>query len=340
KSKENDLPSAQLENEKGRENHLAGQEEQNLNENELKELLDDIENNREQGNRNQEKVAKKNQMDGMKNSLSNAPKFPWEKRNVQRTSSEKKPTTLEKNKNVTNINQLKDVDIPPGLKPLQRALNQSLNKSVAKNQSITSQLNDKYYVECVGVRSEVANGYLLVISPEEGPLLNDFLLDFRSSLIQEIGFQNTRMNIDTSERLTLPPVEDILSFVDKEATISFFRDHKHIEVCVAFFETDMIYEEKNITEKGMTPVKVQNVAVEKPVDFNTFLHFKKNDKFYLYIKKSRHLMKKQKEKLVDKKVEYLHVNSKDLNLLKKFIAEGFFEEKIASYKEDKLKKAS
>jgi hypothetical protein len=77
---------------------------------------------------------------------------------------------------------------------------------------------------------------------------------------------------------------------------------------------------RDIAHKNMAAINVEHVEPEEPITFKAYLHFKSSDRYYLYLRNGRKLAKKQKERLLKRKVSELFIKTIDAENFQSYVA--------------------
>lgn len=171
-------------------------------------------------------------------------------------------------------------------RPLQRAIETALKNTCEEpgKKATVTPLNLAQKQELIAIRSDQFNGYLSVFYPKNTMYTEKFLVNFRSALMQELAFQAKDLSVDTSLKITTKPTP-LYKWVNDYMKFGFSREHKDIEVCTAFFESNNIFKGIYNIFKNMAEVELNTLIPDKKLKFNLFLYLKENNKFYLYVKK-------------------------------------------------------
>lgn len=180
------------------------------------------------------------------------------------------------------------------------------------------------FVAALPVDSPELHGYLVIsISGVAPDLQLEVLRSFRtelSTLMAEFGVPAVTEEAFVVEMETF----EYLEWVKNEAEMAFITDHQGAEVGVSFFATEERLPQPGETEKrDMATIKIQEIEPEQAVPFKAYLHFKRSDRLYLYLRNGRKLYQDQKDRLLSHKVGELYIKSIDINNFKNYSATNF-----------------
>ncbi|MBC87182.1 MAG: hypothetical protein CL677_08360, partial [Bdellovibrionaceae bacterium] len=206
---------------------------------------------------------------------SNNNQFAWEKR--QDTAEEldklkKKNKIIQTNKDDKAHSEQEKVDrerrnlkkigeheeSEPMLEALYRAVQAAFNTSCNNNFNEMDPLKIAHAFRSFTVRSPGLNGYLLVAAPE-GLVDEDFILDFRSSLIQNFHEIDAEFSVDVPDNIEVEPVQ----YVDWSDDISRFcllNVHKSKELGVSFFVHEDMLPQSFSSHKGMIAIDIKDLS--------------------------------------------------------------------------------
>lgn len=114
---------------------------------------------------------------------------------------------------------------------------------------------------------------------------------------------------------------------------TIFEQTEREEIALTFVPTKhrmphIIDSEKN---NQMTIIDPEHLSTKTPVEFNSYIHFEKNKKFYLYLKEGGKLLPRQKKKLTHgEKASNLHINKEDFEKFQRYVASKLINDLIKS----------
>ncbi len=119
------------------------------------------------------------------------------------------------------------------------------------------------------------------------------------------------------------PEISFLQWVESASTFNFTVSHEGSELGVAFFRSGQPLPKARGAEKGMHTIGIDHIATGHPVTFKAYLHMKRNQKFFLYLRNGRELQPEQKKRLKNGDVKELYMKSVDVENLRLFLASAF-----------------
>jgi len=179
-------------------------------------------------------------------------------------------------------------------------------------------------IEQVGVfpiDSASLPGYLVLAWPhEEMRAIEPFFKQAQQIIAATFQQMSVQARIEPGFFVTLPQV-NFGPWAQETAAFSFSTSHGNEEIGVAFFPTHKpIPKPKQIEDKTMYAVELENISTETPVNFKVYLHMKKNKKYFLYLRNGRQLQPEQKERLAGNQVKDLYMKTIDIENLRMFLA--------------------
>ncbi|MCB0407713.1 MAG: hypothetical protein KDD34_05865, partial [Bdellovibrionales bacterium] len=195
----------------------------------------------------------------------------------------------------------------------------------------------------IPIDSQKIHGYFFVGRGGIGFHLGTVFLDtLAESIERELALQG----IDVHCQKPFLVQTDKFHFQEWAETVenfTVFEQSEREEIALTFVPTkDRI---PNLIDSNANPdmaiVQIHHISTENPLDFNSYLHFKKNGKFFLYIKEGNKMLPRQKEKLQKRsKNTDLHINKEDFEKFKKHVATAIIQDLIKAIKSSKEKKSA
>lgn len=197
----------------------------------------------------------------------------------------------------------------------------------------TEPLMEIRHVGVIPVESEKFPGYLVVVW--QYPEMNareSFLRACEKELVSAVATMQLEAKLESGFWVSLLETE-FDEWVQDSALFDFKLVHQKREVGVAFFPTDgPLRKTTHFPDRQMLAVGVDSISPEQPVNFMAYLHLKKNQKYYLYLRKGRHLQEKQKERLIDRNIKDLLAKPEDFENLRQYFATVFLNSTIQNLK--------
>jgi hypothetical protein len=179
------------------------------------------------------------------------------------------------------------------------------------------------------VDSPTLPGYLVLAwSHEEKSAIEPFFQQAEIIIGNKFKEMGVQAHLETGFFVTIPQVE-FGTWVDEASSFFFSTAHGNEEIGVAFFPTQKpIPKPKQIEDRNMCSIGLEEISTEQPVNFKVYLHMKKNKKYFLYLRNGRQLQPEQKERLEGHKVKDLYMKSIDIENLRMFLASCHLRKRI------------
>lgn len=187
-------------------------------------------------------------------------------------------------------------------------------------------------IEQVGVfpiDSPNVPGYLVLAWPhEEKSAIEPFFKQAQIIIAKNFNKLGLHANLEPGFFVTLPQVE-FASWAQESSAFFFSTAHGNEEIGVAFFATQKpIPKPRQVEDKNMYSVDLDNISTDQPVNFKVYLHMKMNKKYFLYVRNGRQLQPEQKERLEGHNVKDIYMKTIDVENLRMFLASCHLRKKI------------
>jgi hypothetical protein len=211
---------------------------------------------------------------------------------------------------------------------IERAVKVALER-VCQPSEDTLQIVEK--IENVGVfpiDSPFMPGYLVLAWPNAEPRAEEafFRLAQESlhNIFEESGVQG---RVEQGFFVQIPQV-DFEQWTGQAAFNLSFR-HRDRELAVAFFKlAGPMPKAKPVEGNQMYSIGVKHVSTERPVTFKAYLHLKKNNKYFLYLRNGRQLLPEQQRRLEESNVKDFYMKSIDVENFRSFLAASHLTETV------------
>lgn len=206
----------------------------------------------------------------------------------------------------------------------EKSVKEALSRTCRSNGETVQDLEAVNVVAALPIDSADLHGYLVIsISAAAPDVQLDVLRSFRielNTLMAEMG-----VPVSTDEPFSIAmETFAYLEWVKSEASMAFITDHMGAQVCVSLLESESRLPQPRESEKrDMAKVSMKEVETDVSVPFKAYLHFKRSDRLFLYLRNGRKLYKKQKDRLLSHKVDEFYIKNVDINNFKIFTASNF-----------------
>ncbi len=188
------------------------------------------------------------------------------------------------------------------------------------------------HIESVGVfpvDSPNLPGYLVLAWPKQEMRAEEAFFKLAQETLKT-AFQemDVQAHLELGFFVEIPQV-DFVKWVSEKATFKISLSHRERELGVAFFATKKpLPKAQPVDGNSMYSIGVDQISTERPVTFKAYLHFKKNKKYFLYLRNGRQLQPEQQKRLKESKVKDFYMKSVDIENLRSFLAASYLSETI------------
>lgn len=212
------------------------------------------------------------------------------------------------------------------LTPEQESLHQTVEvalQGVCTPAELHTELERTKRVAVIPVDSTTTPGYLVVASPMNPKTGEKFFASLQTALAKLMTNGPVKGTLESGLWVNVPDVE-FKSWSQTSATFRVILNHEGVEVGVAFFATDRALPKvQEVLDEGMLALQIDNVPTEQPINFKAYLHMRRNNKYYLYLRNGRTLQPEQKRRLKNRNVNSLFMKDVDRENIRAFLASVF-----------------
>ena len=178
------------------------------------------------------------------------------------------------------------------------------------------------------VKSSTAPGYLVMASAMDERQSDEFFRMVEVELQKSFAALGVTGKLEPGFSVTLPETE-FGAWSARRAAFTLVLAHGGFEVGAAFFRTqEPLPEVRDTGRDGMLSVNIRSISTRHPVAFKAYLHMKKNNKYFLYLRNGRTLQPEQKERLHESDVRDFFMKSVDRDNIRMFLAAVFLRETL------------
>lgn len=192
-------------------------------------------------------------------------------------------------------------------------------------------LNETDQMICVLVESPSFSGYLVAAMPQDLQSVSSLMNVVRSNLFQFLRQNGEEIEDAASMSIRVQPVS-FLDWAVERADFIRKAHHEGKEIAMAFFprlDVKLSFEES--VDSEMAALKIDELTLDVPLEFNAYLHMPKNDKYVLYTPYGASFNEVQKERLTKQGISHLHILKIDLSEVDRYRAQIYFNSRIAEY---------
>lgn len=195
-------------------------------------------------------------------------------------------------------------------------------------------------VSCIIVESTKYNGYLVVAMGSNRKIENSFMKVLKKHLFKFLKENGEQITDEDQLQLKLEPVE-FQDWAIEHAEFLRKSIHNGNEVAMAFFpcsEIQIPLEGGN--DKDMLTVDLKNLRGDLKMEFDIYIHMPINNKYVLFTPKGGVLYSRQKERLLKKGIQKMHLHKNSIQDVKKYTAQNYLNDKIQEFQSKDTKKKS
>lgn len=215
---------------------------------------------------------------------------------------------------------------------LQAALNLTLPKVCEPRDPITSHVSRVETIGVLSIDSPHIHGYLIICASQTNALELEFLNSLRVALLENLRGSDPGIKMDDTFIVSVESFE-YHEWVSRTVPLSILSQHKGIELGISFLPTELRMAEPKESD-GMTGIPVGAISPEAPVTFKAYLHFERNNRYYLYLRNGRKLRKLQKERLLGKNIKEFYIKTADLKNYRTYAAAQFINQMLRKNKSE------
>ena len=189
--------------------------------------------------------------------------------------------------------------------------------------SIEGDLRDIDSVGVLAVDGLGMQGYLLVAKsakPHEVP--TEFLEELRVAMIQDLLAKDLVADISAAFCLKAGSL-DFKQWMHTKSPFSLSSQLHNNLILVGFIpRLRPLPQLRNGPDRSMASFPLDTLSPEQAIDFKAYLHLKKNDKYFLYLKEGRHIQSRQLQTLAQRKIKNLAIHNDDSDKLRQYVAKA------------------
>ncbi len=198
----------------------------------------------------------------------------------------------------------------PELDAVAEASRRTLNQTIDSVGPPEKQARDSKYLEVYSVKGKNRKGVVLLSDYDGSRSDKKEFADFEKRLAENL--RSNGADVETVERLTVRLDSTSINEVAESAgEFAYSGLHSGEEVLLTYLAGDDLVPELVEAPQNMVSVPIDSFLPDQKVDFDVYLYFSQNNKFYKYLRPGRSLSAKQIAKLRDAKMATLFVHTKD-----------------------------
>lgn len=202
---------------------------------------------------------------------------------------------------------------------------------------VKESLEQSSNIACITLESPKFSGYLIAAMGKNRSIDPEFVKLIRERLTKFL--RNKGEQVEDGEAMNLKLKE--VDFEDWALEYADFLKksvHNGDEVAFAFIPTQEVNTKYiKAANADMIAISIDEFKNDVEVDFNLYLFFPKNEKYYLYTAKGFKFFDHQRDRLRGQGVTHVHILKSDLNEYKKYRAQKFLNSKIEEFESKKNK---
>lgn len=171
----------------------------------------------------------------------------------------------------------------------------------------------------IPVTKDELHGYLVIKTNKSVDSGRDGFLKLIKEVLHENILGKTPVKMGDGMNVDVL-VDDFKSWLNTKAAFKVSSEYKDTQFCVAFIQTKRpLPKILAVDAKNMLKISVEEISSSHPVTFKGYLEFKKNKRFFLYLKNGRYLLPEQKKRLFRGNLKEICIKQIDEINLRKFI---------------------
>jgi hypothetical protein len=213
---------------------------------------------------------------------------------------------------------------------LSEAVDHRTGKKISKIEKATN-------IACIEIKSNRFSGYLVCAMGKNRKIDNQLMNLAKQRLFTFLKNNGEKVKEDDSLALKLQEV-DFTDWALEQAEFLRRSIHDGNEIAMAFFPSAQndIKLEDSASEK-MLQLDLKDLKEDTALEFDLYMFMPQNNKYLLYTPKGQPFYGGQKDRLSTKGVTHMHLRKDSAHSVKKYHAQNFLNDKIASYKSAKTK---
>lgn len=215
-----------------------------------------------------------------------------------------------------------------------RGAQQAMDESVITVAEGTAgdQVEQTANVSCISVKSSRFSGYIVCALGKNKKIDNGLMAAIQSRLI--LFLKRNGEEIENEDLLELKLQEvDFEDWSLQQADFLRKSIHQGDEIAIAFFPAT---NNKNLLEDSVSPtmlkVKLEEIVADTKLEFDLYVHMPGNNRYILYVGQGQIFRYEQKERLMAKGVQHMHLKKDSVHHLRKYQAQNFLNAKIEQYR--------
>ncbi|MGE3757908.1 MAG: hypothetical protein AB7H97_09130 [Pseudobdellovibrionaceae bacterium] len=210
----------------------------------------------------------------------------------------------------------------------------ALEKTVIKGSSKTkpAPLGQSTNVACIIVQSDRFSGYLVVALGRDQKIDNTLLTTLKERLFKFLEAGSEKMRSEDQMQLKLEQVE-FQSWAMEHAEFLRKSVHNGDEIAMAFFPHKEVNQKLHESaSEQMLAMELDEIKGDVKMEFDVYVYLPENNKYVLYTPKGGTFYSKQKDRLVEKGVNRMHLKKESVVDVKRYRAQNYLNDKISQYK--------
>ena len=193
-------------------------------------------------------------------------------------------------------------------------------------------------VSCIIVQSVRFNGYLVVAMGKNQRIEESFMKMLKKHLFKFLKDNGEKLSDEEQMQLKLEPVE-FQDWAIEHADFLRKSIHNGNEVAMAFFpSTEIQIPLEPGKDKDMYTVDLINLRGDLKMEFDIYIHMPINNKYILFTPKGGVLYSHQKDRLLKKGIQKMHLHKNSIKDVKKYTAQNYLNDKINEFQKKGTKK--
>ena len=219
---------------------------------------------------------------------------------------------------------------------LSTACRKIFNQNSILESSDTKKLAWVQSVSCIYFETSVLSGHFMVAAANDLYIDQNLMMSLQATLRRLYEISGVTLSQEDLYQMKVRKVE-FKSWSAQESSFLESAVHNGIEIVVAFFPMDVekVQLEGSLSDPEMLAIDIDEIHVNRKVEFELFLHLPLNGKFIMYISKGSQMEHQQQLNLQSKGIRKLHVRKADAPKVLRSRSHRHFDQAISNFYEHK-----
>jgi len=213
-----------------------------------------------------------------------------------------------------------------------RGTQQAMDETVNLKGEPAAEIAEVGNVACILIQGPRFSGYLVCAMGKNRKVDNHLMAAIQQRLVLFLKANGEEIKDDEVIDMKIQEV-DFQDWALEQADFLRKSQHDGEEIAMAFFPTGNLADKlEESTSHKMLQVHINELRDDTPLEFDLYIYMPENNKYLLYTPEGMPIYGKQKLRLQERGVTHMHLRKEAAQGVKKYRAQNFLNDKIASYK--------